>query len=388
MILASVPRTSSSTYRKTICWCYLLACVHLSGLALFAAGHEFEIDPQTRLKLDVAFRGYFIDDQRIQWSGQEVTFGAEGAFSVSADRELGKGRVGANGLFFLNQQWGKNVLRDGLREHYAANFEVDTFEMSVLEVHYQRGPITAAIGKKETPFGRTYFPHSLNNLRLDAPFIRSEAILWRETGLFFTYQKKWLTVDVACTNGEENKDTNSSAAPVARIGFNGSNWAFGISGKKHDGFGSEKQKTFKNYYGIDFMVRIGKVQVSGEAISDEYGLKHDYNPDDIFWPRSLYHRDIFYKEEEPITGRGGYVNVSYTDLRWAVNFNYGEYRPEEIGIPYHDEPIRRAIISVSMDPVSDLRVTVIGIFENDRPQLSWMEGAKGKAGLFVVQYRI
>ena len=40
------------------------------------------------------------------------------------------------------------------------------------------GPLTAAFGKMETPFGRTYFP-LLTNAWLDAPFLRTEAILWR-----------------------------------------------------------------------------------------------------------------------------------------------------------------------------------------------------------------
>ncbi len=365
-----------------------LVITTMAGLTPLAAEHEFKIDPQTSLNLNLAFRGYFMDDQRIQWSGLEVTFGSEAAVGTGLERDLGWGKVGAEGLFFLNQPWGKNVLRDAFRQRYAANFDVDTFEISELNVHFQKGPFTLAMGKKETPFGRMYFPHSLNNLGFDAPFIRSEAILWRETGLFVTFQKEFLTIDIAMTTGEEDKDTNSSVAPVGRIGVGGKNWAAGFSAKKHDGFGSENQKTFKNHYGVDFMVRVGKLQLSGEAIHDEYGLKHDYNPDDIFWPRSLYHRDIFFKVEEPITGVGGYLNLNYAASHWSVNANYGEYKPEKIGNPLHDTRIRRGIFSLTSEPIPDVRVTVLGLFENDRPQESWMEGSKGKAVLLVVQYSL
>jgi len=39
----------------------------------------------------------------------------------------------------------------------------------------------------DTPFGRTYFP-LYSNSRIDAPFIRTEAIGWRQTGVLLHYK--------------------------------------------------------------------------------------------------------------------------------------------------------------------------------------------------------
>jgi len=353
-----------------------------------AAEVKLKIDPATNLKLDFAARGYYLNDQRIQWSGLEAGCGAEAALKTVVTRDLEWGQLRAEGLLFFNQPWGKNQLRDDLRSAYTANFRVEPFALSELNVQLETGAFTFTVGKRETPFGRSYFPHALNNLAFDSPFIRSEAVLWRETGFIFSMRQGILELDVALVNGEEERDTNSSIAPIVRIGCGGENWAIGFSGKKHDGIGSEQQKEFKNHFGADFMFRSGGLQISGEAIYDEYGYKHAIDPASIFWPRSLYGRDVNKGLDTPAIGRGGYLNVGYTVGNWQANLNVGEYRPEELGDPYHDKLTRRAIATLSTEPARGLRMTAVLIAENERPHESWMQGARPIAGLFIFQYSL
>ena len=41
------------------------------------------------------------------------------------------------------------------------------------------------------------------------------------------------------------------------------------------------------------MYRFGRFTLSGEAIYDQYGFTTPgFNPDDIFWGRSIYYRDL------------------------------------------------------------------------------------------------
>ena len=69
-----------------------------------------------------------------------------------------------------------------------------------------------------TPFGRFYYPLYRNNFD-DSPFIRSEAILFRETGLLGQWDPEGWVFTAALTNGGFEQDTNSSKALVARAGI-------------------------------------------------------------------------------------------------------------------------------------------------------------------------
>ena len=97
---------------------------------------------------------------------------------------------------------------------------------------------TFKIGKFVTPFGRTYFP-LYTNADWDAPFIRTEVIGWRETGILAHYKSGYFVGDIALTNGGENLYTNSSKFLVARVGLESDCWAIGCSAKKGNGNGSE-----------------------------------------------------------------------------------------------------------------------------------------------------
>jgi hypothetical protein len=68
------------------------------------------------------------------------------------------------------------------RRSYRATFEREVFEISNLFLSAHRGDWDFFAGKFETPFGRRYF-RLFSNDRFDAPFLRTEQIHWRETGL-------------------------------------------------------------------------------------------------------------------------------------------------------------------------------------------------------------
>jgi hypothetical protein len=164
-------------------------------------------------------RGYYRNDQRIQWSGMETTFGAEGIFTPRMKCCLGNWETTVEGEFYLNQPFDRNILADTPeRISYMGNYEVQTCEISKLYVSCRRGDWTVSAGKIETPFGRYYFP-LYSNARIDAPFIRSEAIHWRETGAFLRYQPGIWRFDAGFTNGTDELDSNSSKAIVSRVGL-------------------------------------------------------------------------------------------------------------------------------------------------------------------------
>jgi len=83
-----------------------------------------------------------------------------------------------------------------------------------LYVAARRGDFYAAMGRFVTPFGRFYFPNYRNNFD-DSPFIRSEAILFRETGLLLQWDPAFGFFNAAVTNGGFQQDANSSKALVA-----------------------------------------------------------------------------------------------------------------------------------------------------------------------------
>ena len=138
-------------------------------------------------RIDGWVRGYYLNDQRIEWSGQESTFGAEGGIAPVFRHQFDKLEMTVQGEFYINQPFNRNILVDTAeRRSYAGNFDVDTFEISQLYIELQCGDWSLTAGKMVTPFGRTYFP-LYSNSRLDAPFIRTEVIHWRETGLSARY---------------------------------------------------------------------------------------------------------------------------------------------------------------------------------------------------------
>lgn len=158
-----------------------------------------------------------------------------------------------------------------------------------------------------TPFGR-YYSQLWTNQLIDAPFIRTEAILWRETGLLLRWDPGIWVIDAGLFNGHHGRDANSTKGLVARIGAEEENWALGSSVKVQDGFGSENQKTYNNHVGLDAMVRQGRWRLFSEVLWDEYGLRRDdFDPLDIFWEKSIYFRDINKADGVPIQGTGYYV---------------------------------------------------------------------------------
>lgn len=230
------------------------------------------------------------------------------------------------------------------RHSYLSNFQPDLFQLSNLYLSMQNENWYFAAGKIETPFGRTYFP-LYSNSRIDAPFIRTEAIRWRETGMLARYRSGCFVSNLAFTNGGVDQDTNSSKAAIARLGMDFDNASFGCSLKTQDGIGSETQKTFNNHLGVDFMVQHGRFRLSGEAIYDEYGFRRPgYNPDDIFWEHSIYYRDVNKAPYTACQGFGYYVNLDYIGERMTTTVNYGEYYPDELDIPQHDQMNRRLLI--------------------------------------------
>ena len=325
-------------------------------------------------------RGYYRNDQRIAWSGMEESFGAEGVITPMFRRQFGDWETKVEGEFYINQPFDQNILADTAeRRSYLGNFKVDTFEISKLLVYCRRDDWSITLGKMETPFGRYYFP-LYSNARIDAPFIRTESILWRETGLMIRYQPGIFVGDVAITNGSEDLDSNSSKAIVSRLGLQNEYSAVGISVKWQDGIGSEDQKEYNNHVGADGMVRLGQFQLSGECIYDEYGFRQPgFDPDDITWYHSIYYRDLNRALNVPLTGVGYYVNLGYKGDYWDIDLNYGEYYPTPIGDPQHDEINRRGIVKAAYSFTPVLKPYCAVLIENsgwiaqaDRPHKGFM----------------
>jgi hypothetical protein len=183
-------------------------------------------------------------------------------------------------------------------------------------------------------------------------------------------------------------DTNSSKGGMARIGLKGKNWCFGISAKAQDGIGSEWQKQYKNHAGVDFMFKIGALRIASEVIYDEYGFHRQYSIDDVFWGRSYYYRDIFYKHKTPITGVGGYLDLQYETSKFFLELNYGEYHPKEIGHPFHDDPIKRALIKLRLKLADGFHAFAVGLFENQREKEPLFQGASDYGILVGCQYSL
>ena len=312
-------------------------------------------------------RGYYINDQRIEFTGQEATFAVEGVLEGGVTQACGEWETLCEAELFLNQPYDRNILVDNDdRRSIAANFDIEPLQISQFYVGARRGDFFLALGRFVTPFGRFYFPNYRNNFD-DSPFIRSEAIRFRETGVLMQWDPGIWNLAAALTNGGYEQDTNSSKALVARAGVDAPWAALGASVKVQDGIGSETQKTYNSHAGLDAMVRVGNWTLSGEVIWDEYGLRRPGTVlTDIFWGRSLYFRDLNNGDEVPLTGVGYYVNLGYEGPAWSVSFNYGDFRPEQIGDVRHDTPIHRGLIKASRFWTRNLETYSVVMLENSR----------------------
>lgn len=313
-------------------------------------------------------RGYYINDQRIEFTGAEATFAVEGVVEGGLMQRANGWELSVETQLFLNQPFDRNVLVDTPeRRSFAHNFDIDPLQISQLYLGARHGDFFAALGRFVTPFGRFYFPNYRNNFD-DSPFIRSEAILFRETGLLLQWDPGIWVCQAALTNGSFQQDMNSSKALVARVGIDQPWYALGTSVKWQDGIGSDDQKSFNNHAGVDAMVRFGSWTLSGEAIYDQYGLrKPGMLLNNITWGRSLYYRDLNNGLDIPITGFGYYLNLGYEGPQWTMMLNYGEFYPQHIGDPRQDAVTRRGIVKASRHWTRNFETYSVVLRESDLP---------------------
>jgi hypothetical protein len=336
---------------------------------------------------DIVLRAFLLNDQRLQWSGLETTFAAEAAVAVDWTKRFGGWRIAARGEVFINQKSNENILADEYRDRYRQNFLFDLFSLKQLYVQASSGALELRIGKFPTPFGRRHAA-SFCNAQVDLPFIRAESIIPYDTGLLLSLAPRLWRLDVAVVNGSEDRDTNSAKAVIARLGLHGKNWELGVSGKVFGDRGSETQKQYSDHVGVDLRVRAGAFTLSGECIRERYGLRCPYDEDRIFWPRSFYYRDIFYRPGTPIQGTGGYVDLAWENRAVSVALNYGIYRPQRIGNPLHDAENHRLLASCAVRIARGLSPFVSVLIENDRPREPVFSGASPYMFLAGLQFRL
>ena len=345
-----------------------------------------KIDNSTMLTIEGLVRSYFINDQRLQWSGMEITFGAESILELTLEKEINKNKISLHTEVFLNQPFNKNILAEG-RQNYLQNFEVEPVALKQLYIQYTGKNFCLGLGKHPTVFGKN---HSIpfTNSFFDYPFIRNEAIVNYETGFFFKYLPGIFRFDIAIVNGCENMDTNSSKAGIARIGIETKNLKTGLSIKAQDGIGSEWQKQYNNHVGFDLALTMGNFIISAEIIYDQYGFHKEFDINDVFWGRSYYYRDIFYQYKTPVKGLGGYLDIQYKTKNFFLELNYGEYYPQKINILLHDDPIKRLIVKSRINLTKDLFIYALGLFENKRDKESLFKGASDYGFLFGLWYSL
>lgn len=367
----------------------LCLCVLIPGTGCSSLYGEVtvKVNDTTHIGIEALFRAHMLNDQRLQWSGLETTFGVESVLTTNIEKKLKKGSLGVAVQLFINQPFNKNILADDSRRKYLQNFEIETVEVKQLYIQFSRGNFSIGLGKHASIFGKDY-TIGFSNAFFDYPFIRNEAVLNFETGVFISYTPGIFTFDIAVVNGSENMDTNSSKGGIARIGLKGKSWCFGVSAKAQDGIGSEWQKQYKNHAGVDFMFKIGALCIASEVIYDEYGFHRQYSIDDVFWGRSYYYRDIFYKHKTPITGVGGYLDLQYETSKLFLELNYGEYYPKEIGNPYHDDPIKRILVKLRLKLADGFHAFAVGLFENQREKEPLFKGASDYGILVGCQYSL
>jgi len=323
------------------------------------------VNPPETFEFHWLARSYYIYDLRIEFTGQEATFGVEGAVAGSFNHAYHDWQFNLHSELYLNQPYGKNLLADAPeRISYHGNFDIEPLQISQLYMTARRGDLFMAVGRMVTPFGRTYFP-LYRNARDDAPFIRTESILWRETGLLVQFDPGNFSIAAAVTNGSDARDNNSSKGLVARIGYDTEQFAIGASVKYQDGNGSENHKEYNNHVGADIMLKRGRIRLSGEAIYDQYGFRQPFDPLDITWRKSIYYRQQNQGMFDPITGFGFYANLDIELDRWTVMLNYGEFHPEKIGERLHDTTNRRGIVKTIWHLNQYADAYLMTLIEND-----------------------
>jgi hypothetical protein len=78
-----------------------------------------------------AARGYYLNDQRIEFTGQEATFAVEGVLDGVVRQQVGAMDCGVVGELFFNQPYDRNVLVDTpQRQSFASNFDIDIVQIS------------------------------------------------------------------------------------------------------------------------------------------------------------------------------------------------------------------------------------------------------------------
>lgn len=379
---------------------WMMASLLLSLVYSFPALGQYSDSPQDILRLpptegfcdlpacgfsyDVggAARAYYINDQRIEFSGLEETFAVEGVVAGSVAHDVGAWKCDLQTELFLNQPFDRNVLVDSPdRQSFAPNFEVETLQISQLYLGARRENWYVAAGRFPTPFGRYYYPIYRNNFD-DSPFIRAEAIRFRETGILAQWDPEGWSFAGALTNGGFEQDSNSSKALVARAGIDRESFALGASVKVQDGVGSEGQKQFNEHFGLDGMLRHGPWTLSGEVIFDHYGFRRPgFDQQDVFWGRSLYFRDINDAYHRPVEGVGYHVNLGYEGPLWTLALNYGEYHPEQLSNRLHDAVNRRGLFKASRHWSRHLETYGVLMVENSLPNAF---AGHARNGIYVV----
>ena len=87
----------------------------LTEMFVFSAAAGTEEPGKIQMDFQADVRGYFINDQRIQWSGMEATFGSEAALTALLTKRSGKTEWFAGGEFRVNQPFDGNMMTDEYR---------------------------------------------------------------------------------------------------------------------------------------------------------------------------------------------------------------------------------------------------------------------------------
>lgn len=354
-----------------------------------AIGTPDLIDGESWWLVSGAARAYFTNDQRIEFTGLEATFGVEGALRGEYGHRCGDLVAAAYGEVFLTQPFDRNILLDTPhRRSFANNFDTDIVSISLLSLVVEQGPWAVELGRFVTPFGR-YYGVSWQNDFADSPFLRSESIQFRETGVQVRWNPGNFRSTLALTNGGPDKDANSSKAVIARIGGDWMRGSIGASIKAQDGIGSEGQKEFNGHVGMDWMFRLtDSLILSGEIVHDEYGIRRPgLDLDSITWGRSLYNRQLNRGLNNPIFGLGYYVALMGQRPKLDWSLSYGEFTPDVIGDPIHDLPVRRFVGHVAwhLHPNVDWMTNVL--MENELPATAHQPRALGTSYWSGVQVR-
>ena len=281
------------------------------------------------LEATIVARGYYQNDQRIEWSGMEETFGAEADIMSRLRQRCGDFEFVLDSEFYINQPFDSDqLMNDAERQIVRRQFpsqpvpglaigvgdELRRLDVQDRQVRNSLRPhLLSALYQRG--MGRAVHPHGSDRLR--------------ETGILGHYKSGYFVADLALTNGGDRPRHQLQQVPGGAgrpgVGLLG----LGASAKKGNGNGSEWDKEFDNHYGVDLMFRSGPFQFSSEFVYDEYGFgRPGFDPLDITWVKSIYYRDVSSGHlGVPCTGVGYYVNLGYADGPWNALVNYGDYYP-------------------------------------------------------------